>query len=352
MQFKDYQLKKRPLIESRLIEYFGSKKKDNIPQLFKKQKIIESLEKFALSGKLIRGTLFLFACEMFGKRINNGIIDIACAIELMHSALLIHDDIIDNDTVRRGNKTIFAQYKDYGELIHAKDPNHYGVSIGTIVGDIALFFAMELLSSHSDKTLSQLLKYYSKEIYLVALAESVDSEFGQVDKEATMSEIYDIYKYKTARYTFSLSFVLAGIIAKSDNATIQKLDKIGELAGIIFQLKDDELGLLGDEETIGKIVGSDIRENKKTIIRHLLFQKAKGKDREFLDEIFGNEQITSEEIDRLRLIICKYQIIEEHGKIIENFMANIWDNFEELDVNKNYKEILRDLLIYNLKRTY
>jgi geranylgeranyl diphosphate synthase type I len=351
MTFQKNLEKQRSLIKEHFRNYFAQKRKDFLPQIFKEQGLVESLEDFAIRGKLIRGSLFLFASEMLGLALKEELIDIACAIELMHSALLIQDDIIDNDYIRRKERTIFAKFEDYGKRIEAFDPYHYGVSNAIIVADIAFFYAIDLLSNFSDLQFNILLKNYANEVYLVTLAEAADSLFGQTKKEATKEDIYAIYRYKTARYTFSLPLEMAAIAADALPTLREKLNTMGELIGTIYQLKDDELGLFSNEETIGKPVGSDIREKKKTILRYILFKEDDQNERKTLENCFGNPEITEGEIEIVRNIYKKYGINKYIEKEINGIMDKAWNIYESLEIKEEYKKILKELLEFNLKRT-
>lgn len=352
MNFSDYSENARKLIKEQLQEFLSEKKEENIPQSFKKQKAIEALEEFVLRGKLIRGTLFLLTVEYFGEQISEKHIKAACAIELVHSALLIQDDIIDNDAVRRGEKSIYALYQEIGEQIKASDPYHYGVSVAIVVSDVAFFLAFELLSSFNDMMLSKLLKFYSHEIYLVALAQGIDSEFGQTSNEPTEADIYSVYHYKTARYTFSMPFVMGGVVTDANSETVNQLEKIGELAGIIFQLKDDVIGIFGNEDVIGKPVGSDIRENKKTLIRALLYKMCNEDEKKKLDMSFGNPNLTHAQLEEVVGFAKKYSIEEIINGKIKEIAEEQQELFSKLPNDRKYKEVLADLLVFNLKRTY
>jgi geranylgeranyl diphosphate synthase type I len=351
MTFQEYASSSRILISDNLKQFFEEKKKEDLPTIFKEQGLVESLEEFALRGKLVRGTLFLLATEMLGLKLEKELIDISCAIEIMHSSLLTQDDIIDNDYTRRGAPTIFAKYSEDGEKIKAFDPYHYGISTAIVVADVAFFFAIELLSNYDKPQLSKLLKYYAHEIYLVSLAESADSIFGQTKIEPSKEDIYSVYLYKTARYTFSLPFEMAAIVSKVPDVTRKTLSEMGQFLGIIFQLKDDELGLFGDENTIGKPVGSDIRENKKTLIRALLYEKATDTELKILDSCFGNAKVGPSDIDLLKELYEKHEIKSYIDREIKEIMAKVWKLFENLDVADSYKEILKGLLEFNLQRT-
>lgn len=351
MTFKDYIKDKRILIKDRLTSYLKEKKSENLPQIFKEQQLLEELESFALRGKLVRGSLFLLSSELLGKKISQELVDIAVGIELMHSSLLVQDDVIDRDYQRRGEKTIFAKFEEQGKALSANDPYHYGVSSAFIVADMAFLFAIDLIANYKDQEISQLLKYYSHEIYLVVLSESADSLFGQTKREPEKDEIFDVYKYKTARYTFALPFEMAAIASNADIKIRSGLGKFGELIGIIYQLKDDELGIFGNEDEIGKPVGSDIRENKKTFIRFLLYQKADKEDKVMLDEIFGNTEYLAENTKTIQNLYIKYGIEELINREIDELLIASKKILDNLDISADFKILLASLLEFNLSRT-
>lgn len=351
MTFQDYSKNSRSLIAKNLEEFLQKKKSENIPSIFKEQDAVSTLEQFVLRGKMVRGTLFLLTTEFLGKTITKEHLDIACAIELVHSALLIQDDIIDRDRTRRGGNTTFVVYEQRGEKVGVADVAHFGISIAIVVADVAIFLAMEMLSHYGGESLKKIIEFYSHEIYLVALAEGIDSEFGQSKNEPTKEDIYSVYKLKTARYTFSLPFVMACVVS-GNTQYVQILEELGEKAGMIFQIKDDLIGLLGDEKTIGKPIGSDVRENKKTLIRALLYERCNSEEKIILDNTFGNVHITTQEIETVKQLVGKYQI----DTLLENEMQEImkrgWELFKSIEGKPEFKIILKEFLEFNLLRTY
>lgn len=350
INFDKFAIDARQKIINNLEEYFSSKKGEGLPVYFYNLELLSSLSSLVPKGKLLRGTLFLLACQMYNVKRTKEIINIASAIELLHTGMLIHDDIIDSDELRRGMPTINAYFKKRGEKINAVDPYHYGISMAILVGDIAYHCAMELLSSFNEKSLGKLLKYYAVEINKIGIAEGADTEFGLTKREPKKGEILAIYKYKTARYTFAMPFTMAGMIAGVSEKQIETMEEIGELAGLIFQMKDDELGLLGSEEEIGKPVGSDIRENKKTIIRELLYARGNKNDKKILNSLFGKKTITTEDIGTIKGLLKKYEIEKELENQIQTIENRIKKLFEGLEIEEKYKIMLREILLYNMQR--
>lgn len=351
MDFEDYLDLSRKKLVAHTHKYFSTKKKEEISPLFKEQKFIEYLEDFIVRGKFLRGSIFLLTIEGLGEKIKPIHLDIACALEFMHSALLIQDDVIDNDFTRRGGKTIFAKYIDDGEKLGVASPYHYGISSAIVVADIAFFFAFNFISNYKDKKLSQILRTYIQEVYMVILSEGADSLFGQTKREPDKNEISNVNLYKTARYTFSLPFKLGVLVSNNSVKTQKMLIRLGELIGIIFQLKDDEIGLFGDEKKIGKPVGGDIRENKKTILRYYLYLKANSSEKKILDKCFGNKDAGEKEIALIREMYKKLNIQNLIDSETKKIMDEVWKIYKKVPFKMKYKEILKSLLEYNLERS-
>lgn len=352
MTFEEYSKNSKEQIIRYLQGVFDKKRDEEIIKIFKNQDTLTVLEDFIRKGKFVRGTLFLLTCQFLGQEIDEKKVAIACAIELVHSGLLIQDDIIDNDTLRRGSKTIFSHFEEVGKEIGAKNPYHYGISTAIVVSDIAFFTAFEILSSYNLPALPDILAFYSREIYRVSLAEGIDSEFGQTEGEPTDEDIYAVYLYKTARYTFSMPFLLASVVSNTDHKIKKQLEKIGELLGIIFQIKDDVIGFFGDEEVIGKPVGSDIRENKKTIVRSLLFKSAHSSEKAFLNSVFGNQSLTYDDVACIQDIAIRYKIEEQLNKKMDTYMDEALSIFDSLEIENEYSKTLKDLFEFIQKRTY
>lgn len=350
MKLKEYLLEKRNILEPFILDYLKSKKGADA-HLEYLDDAIEKLEDFVTQGKMLRGILILASIEMFGKKIGDQELCVAAALELTHSALLIHDDIMDNDVTRRGNPTIFSQY--IAEAKKVSDPKAYGISQGINVGDISLFYAYELLSESSKNIdLNQkLVKFFTDELVKVGAAQMQDVAFGYSSENPNIESILNVYIYKSGRYTFSLPLVMGAILTEQSDSTITKLDQFGEKLGTIFQIKDDELGLFGEEEEIGKPVGSDIRENKKTIFRALLFSKAKQEHMQFLNSVFGNENVTKEEIEKVKLLLKTEGVVDEVNAMVVALLSEVRSVLETLNVSKSFQELLNEFIEYNVKRS-
>jgi geranylgeranyl diphosphate synthase type I len=290
---------------------------------------------FASKGKMIRGCMVRLGWEMASRKApdeaTGKMLDRAgAAMELFQSGLLVHDDIMDRDRTRRGSPTIHVEYEHELARGGYDDPQHYGEALGICMGDLAYFAAFEVLAGleTGDVESRNVCLTAARELALVGVAQMQDVANGAVKPasknpfrnaatEPTEEEILKLYRYKTGRYTFSLPLALGSALAgsadglsgnsartagsnprKEPRTATQRetLEEAGEKLGIVFQLKDDELGLFANEAELGKPVGSDIREDKKTLFRLKLLERSGPQERKNLALIFGNQDANSDDV--------------------------------------------------------
>lgn len=214
--------------------------------------VISRLIPFATSGKTTRGSLAVYIYSLFQTKLNANIYNAAAALELFHSGFLIHDDIMDKDSLRRGRPSIWEQYKN------SSHNEHIGISQAINTGDLCFFMAQELLSGLN------LNDIVSKELQPVIIAQMQDVISG-TSVPLSKDDVLSLYRYKTARYTFSLSMTVGATLARIPAEHIAIFDRLGESMGLLFQIRDDELSVEGDSAITGKPVGSDEKNAKQTL---------------------------------------------------------------------------------------
>lgn len=350
MSLKEFIQKNRPKLTQHILTYLEGKKQQHV-ELSYHQDVLQRLIEFVPTGKMIRGLGVLLAYQVStNKEPDEKMMNAAAAIELVHSALLIHDDIMDNDHTRRGHKTIFSQYVD--NSFQAPNSLFYGQGMGFMAGDIGIFLGFDLLgkSSTDGITLQKLISIFSHFLHLTGIGQMHDFHFGQTSQEPTTEEISLIYKYKSAYYTFVLPFLMGSSLGNGSTELSQKLEQFGEKLGILFQVKDDEMGIFGTQEETGKPIGSDIRENKKTLIRSFLFEKSSIEEKTLLNTYFGNTNISDQQLDEIKNLFSKYKIREQIISDMEKTAQELIILLKDLPVEKEYKYIFEDLIYYNIKR--
>jgi geranylgeranyl diphosphate synthase, type I len=314
--------------------------------------VSNSLKETVLAGKGVRGSLILMTLVFFDKKINDSAIKIATVIEYLHTALLIQDDIMDHDDYRRGLKTIHKKYEDLAKKIKAKDTKDFGKSMAICIADISIFYALKVLSELKikDNDKIDLLKLINYEFSLVGFGQIQDLVFSHGKKVPNENQVLKMYQYKTARYTFSLPFTIGAKLAKQNKKTISDLDKLGLYLGLIYQLTDDALTLDGSLEKVGKAIGNDISENKKTFYHVLLRKKANKKDLKTISNIFGQEKVTKVDINIIKDLIVKYGVDQIIKNKINQYKKRAEEKINNLNIRSKNKKTLFLLIEYLLTR--
>jgi geranylgeranyl diphosphate synthase type I len=313
---------------------------------------MDKLGPFTQMGKMLRSGLIALGSQILGTTPSRAAIQAGAAVELIQAALLIHDDIIDRDEVRRGRPSLHFQYGLQGKRLDVSEPSHFGEGMGICLADIAFFLAFELLSTLPAplEVRAEILSLWSDELCLVGLAQMQDLYYGQAFPPVKAADITRLYLYKTARYSFSLPLLAGAKLAGASRRVQAGLDRLGDGLGILFQLKDDDLGLYGSEQEIGKSIGSDIRECKQTLLSHRLFQKARPADRKRLSAIYGNARITPAMVGEVRAMAETYGVRRELQAKMRRIRCQVLARIEALPAPEQWRRILRELVDFSLER--
>lgn len=302
------------------------------------------LSAFARGGKLIRGGLVFLGQELCGGRPDERTLNAGAAMELLQSAFLVHDDIMDRDRLRRGMPSVFWQYREEAAARGLADAYHYGESMGICSGDCAFFLAFRLLCAEGIDP--AILSHCAKEIYAVGLAQMQDVDFGAFPDIPSEADIMTLYTWKTGRYSFSLPLSVGAMLAGAGEDRISPLEKLGESLGISFQMRDDELGIFGTEASLGKPIGSDIREGKKTFLTALAAARSSQADRARLSSILGKRDATESEMAEFRGLIESSGARAELRARMELLARESSRLIEELDAPPPAREVLSSLLTF------
>jgi len=344
MNLTHYVTAQKKQISGYLVDYLSEKKRFFAHDPFTLDALTR-LETYAQQGKMLRGVLVMLSYELFSKEAaSEDALRAAVAIELTQSGALMHDDIMDGDTLRRGQTTIHTQYSL--DMPEAMDPKLYGEAMGICLGDMSFFMAFELVGKINNVHVSQV---FSTHMQRCISGQIADVTLGQSVRSGEKEEILGIYLNKTGYYSVVLPLLLGAHLAKAEEKFVHSLIEIGKGIGIIFQIKDDELGLLGDEKEIGKVQGSDIRENKKTLLRYLLFVKVRESERKKLETIFGNKELSADDITYVKTLYKSHAIENDVTEIIAEFSSDIEKHLFLLPQNNN-AALLREFYEYNLTR--
>lgn len=309
------------------------------------------LKTFATRGKLLRGSLFLASYALFSGKNWQSMLPLATALELMQSALLIHDDIIDNDLVRRNKPSVMAQYEVVAQKFDSQNAHTLGRNLTICVGDICFFLGFRAIGDLVlDASIQQqVLTRFSQEYIHVGLGEMHDVTQTAERHNVTADEVLEVYRYKTARYTLVLPLLMAGIVAKISAKEAQKVEELAEIIGLIFQIKDDEMGLFGTEQEIGKPVLSDMREGKKTLYFMHAVAAASTEESQELWSAFGNHALSESQFLKTRELVVKLGAKRQVDAFVQNLQSQLLTKIAELS-NEKWRHFFTELVSYNLSR--
>lgn len=261
-------------VDARLLAVLADAKKEykNLPW---SADAIDKLVQFVVAGKTVRGSLVIYSYRLFHKDMPPVVLDAAAALELFHSGLLIHDDIMDRDTIRRGKPTVHSQYEMLAAQKKGTDCTHFGISEAINLADLCYFLGFRLLSVAG----AVIIELVGRELAAVTLAQMQDVAGSHLPTRYSKKDILTLYRYKTARYTFSLPFLVGALLSQTDDRIRTELTELGESLGLLFQIRDDELNALGKSEETGKSTGSDTSNHTQTL-RSVIEENELGRTRQ------------------------------------------------------------------------
>ena len=282
-------------------------------------------------GKRLRALLTLGSAKLCGYSKGGRDINLAACIELIHSATLMHDDVIDLSEIRRGKKTTNSIWGNQSSIL---------------VGDYLLSRCFEMMVEDGNLEILELLSSTSSKI---AQGEILQLQHkGEIDM---LEETYlQIINAKTA-VLFSAATKVGAILAKKKSKEKEAVEFYGKNLGITFQIADDTLDYNSELKIFGKKIGNDFYEGKITLPVILLFQEVNKIEKKNLTDIF-NKNIKSENNLKFTLeLISKYKIIDRCYKKAEHFI-NLASNSLSLLEDTKEKKILENLTSFSLERNF
>lgn len=302
----------------------------------------ESLERMATGGKRIRPRLLIGAYEALGGTDARAVVDAACAMELLHIALVIHDDVIDKDLMRRGELNISGTFALEATLrgAHRRDASAWGEASSLLAGDLMLTLAHSLLARMDvpEARRRAALDVFDDAVFESAAGEHHDVWLSLHLEPATLQDVLAMVDQKTAAYSFRAPLLLAAVLAGASATMIEELTAIAREIGVIYQLRDDLLGVFGQESETGKSTLSDLREGKETLL--IAYARSDPAWAE-VDPLFGDSDLSVEDAARLRTVI------EASGAhvFVESLIADRCEHVYALVRRAELPEALRQQLI-------
>jgi geranylgeranyl diphosphate synthase, type II len=287
-----------------------------------------------LGGKRLRPVLTLLTADFFGPTYQPAM-NAALAVELFHNFSLIHDDIMDQAPLRRGQATV-----------HEK----WDLNTGILSGDAMLILAYQLFEAYEPTLFSDLAKLFSKTALQVCEGQQYDVDF-ETRNDVTIEEYIRMIDYKTA-VLIGAAMKMGAMVSQASAKCQQDIYDFGRNLGIAFQLQDDYLDAFGDPKTFGKQVGGDIIANKKTFLYLTAYERSGVGEREQLDQFFSSiPQNPSDKINTVKAIFKNSGAAEATLREIEHYTQKANDLLTGIQLSEEKKQQLRYFSHWLMKRT-
>ncbi|BAB59406.1 farnesyl pyrophosphate synthase [Thermoplasma volcanium GSS1] len=287
-------------IDESISRFFDRKEEETKDVLSKR--VIKIIRDYTEGGgKRLRPIFMILGYRLFSPE-EKGIFDASISIELAQSYLLIHDDVIDKSDVRRGKPSMHIRLED-AFVAGCPQSRSTAEGLAIVAGDLAESYAHEALlrSGFYSENLVKADLELSKTIEMTGYGQFLDILSTTMD-DFNEGDLIRLHLWKTAKYTLEGPLAMGAILSGTEY-DITALREYGRVLGIAFQLKDDILGLFGDEKTIGKSVYSDVNEGKKTLLMIKAMEWGDRDDANFIRKMLRKGNVTNEEFERIKKLV-------------------------------------------------
>jgi geranylgeranyl pyrophosphate synthase len=304
----------------------------------------ESLEQQMAGGKRIRPQLVNEAYEGFGGTDRALATRVAIAFELLHTAFLIHDDVIDGDTVRRGMPTVAARFSQRGRA-HGADQRRsteWGETAAVLAGDLALSLAHREIATLpvAEMQRSALLDVLDRAVFVSAAGELADVVTAGSPTAHPIDRVLATLEHKTAVYSFECPLSAGAILAGARPESVDALARFGRLVGVAFQITDDILGVFGDPTVTGKSTTSDLRSGKQTALTAYAATTDAWKS---ISTRLGDPDLDDEGADLLRAALLDCGALDEARRLADEHVALARFELDAAELSSALKSDLSDL---------
>lgn len=341
-----------------LHSWLARKQEELTAEVAEAAELTSKLDQYVLrGGKRLRPALLFYAYRACGGTSREAVMPAALAVELLHTYLLIHDDIMDRAPTRRGEPTAHLVFRDEhrARRWHG-DADHHGESAAILLGDLAHCYAEELFSAATlgneelpARRASRLRGCFATMCQEVITGQYLEFTAGQ-RPDLTEEDLLQVLRMKSGRYSVERPIQLGALLAGAAEPVFQTLSDFGLLVGEAFQLHDDLLGMFGDIGAVGKPVGGDLVEGKYTLLVHYALTKATAEDAVRLRAALGDAELEPAEIERATDIIRRSGAEQRVVEMVESRHAEAARILDGLPLEEEGKRFLAGLVGYLRER--
>ncbi len=261
-------------------------------------------------GKRIRPLLTLLSCRAVGGNYEDAL-PAAVGIELFHDFTLIHDDIMDQDELRRGRSTIHKRWNE---------------STAILVGDALVGMAYASMLRSRSENLELVLNHFSEGLIKVCEGQALDTEF-ESREQVNLDEYLDMIAKKTA-WLFKLACQIGAIVGGGTSMQVEAMRVFGDNTGMGFQIQDDLLDFIADEKKLGKKVGSDLKMKKKTYVA--LKYNEHLKENSNFQTCYPMKMWEFQSLDQLQNTLFDLGIVEQIKMVVESYFNRAFESLQKV----------------------
>ncbi|MBR1792315.1 MAG: polyprenyl synthetase family protein [Bacteroidales bacterium] len=279
-----------------------------------------------LGGKRIRPVMLLASCQMFGgdiRQANNA----AIGIEVFHNFTLLHDDLMDQSPLRRGQETVYRKW---------------GANAAVLSGDAMLIMAYQYIVRQTGISPSDSILMFNTMAQEVMQGQQYDINFEN-RSDVTTEEYLDMIYLKTAAL-FNGALRLGAMIGHAPQEALPHLFQFGKHLGLAFQIQDDLLDTYGDLSSFGKQPGQDIRDNKKTMLLITALNQASETQQKRLKELISNNDTSEHKVRQVKAIYDSLNIPTTMENLINKHYTQAAEALNAIPVSDNYRQPLLQLM--------
>lgn len=273
-------------------------------------------------GKRVRPVLVLIVNEMFGGDREDAV-EVAVALEILHNFTLVHDDIMDRDSQRRGRATV-----------HTK----WDIGTGVLSGDGLLALAYQVLTNVETPEILRIVRLFTQGILDICEGQAFDKEF-ESRLDVSLQEYLMMIERKTARL-LAMSCEMGGLVSQVREQTLAKLNRFGSYLGRAFQIQDDLLEVTSTMEVMGKSLGSDLFSKKKTYVLLKALELADDNTKDHILSLLEENSRSEQEFEQAKELIARTGVIQETEQKIRSIINDalaILDQFDaDVDLLKHF----------------
>jgi geranylgeranyl diphosphate synthase type II len=312
----------------------------------------QTLEANTIGGKRFRPRMVMTAYEGLGGERLETAAHVGAAFELLHTALIVHDDVIDRDFVRRGVLNVSGSYRERAQTAGIPIPaaEHRGMSVGVVAGDLALSGAYRLIerSPVHPITKTRLLDLLEEAVFASAAGELMDVDFSLNVSAASVDEVLAMERLKTAVYSFEVPLKAGAVLAGRDEPTVELLGEVGRDLGIAYQIVDDILGVFGDSQSTGKTTLGDLREGKRTVLMAYAATRPEWSE---ISGCLGNPDLPAEDAELVRGLLLSSGAESFARALARDFANRAWSGLQSPLIADRLRDQLAPVVASVLERT-